>query len=356
MACLLLVGIQAAASQYRPNQPAMEAYKKGKQLLLEHSSRRVYGTPGTKEEYATAARQFEAATKLDPKFIDAYLALAGVYRDWSSLYLPSENEREILWQKAAALYKKAVSIDPTRADLYLHLIITTKDTDEQISYIEKAIQLAPDHPRAHEALARILLSQGKIDRAYEEYLSHLGVSPYRGRQDGLDHIVFAKSLADRGRPKEAVQIFKKVLALSSEESRFQQCYLFLTLDLKRYTAFKEFVHTVRRLMPYCTNFEHADRAVQLSNEGKIDEAINELKLQLKVNPYYPDTYFLLEDIYMRRKEPGKALVVVKEYFEMEKDPVVRCKVYRRLRKQEYKRLGEQFIEQLKRECEGEKRN
>ncbi|MFQ5853256.1 MAG: tetratricopeptide repeat protein [Candidatus Binatia bacterium] len=332
---------------------AAQYYKKGLQQFQQGCLPEDF----SQDLCSSAIDKLKKAIELDPTQIDAYLALAQAYWNKSFLDFKSEQEQMALQEKAVTLYREIVAIDPNNIDAHYELTVRTTDANEKIGLLKRIIELNPRHSAAHRDLALILISRGKVDEAFKEYLTHLQVSPYRGRQDGFNHIYFARLVEKAGRRDMALEIYREILRVTADESRFERCYLFVRkVDLNRYAPFKDFVEEVQRLMPYCTKLEHRDRAVRLQREGKIDKAIEELKLQLRVNPYYPETYFLLEDIYIGRKEPDKALKVVKKYFEIEKDLVVRCKVYRRLRKQEYKRLDEQFIEQLKRECEGAKRN
>src|SRR5437867_2997838 len=93
--------------------------------------------------------------------------------------------------------------------------------NKAVEELVKAIKLNPKHAMARRDLAQVLMSQGKVDEAFKEYMRYLQLGSYRSRQDGFDHMLFAKSLAQAGRLKEAVEIYEKVLALAHDESRFE---------------------------------------------------------------------------------------------------------------------------------------
>jgi tetratricopeptide (TPR) repeat protein len=297
-----------------------------------------------------AINKLEAVIKLDPKKTEAYLILAKAYWNKSFLDSKSTQDQDALQEKAAALVRKALDIDPNNAEAAYELTFYIKNPDEQIMLLRKTIEINSKHPEAHGDLARILMKQGNVDDAIKEFRIHLQVSPHPGAQDVNNYILFARSLSQSGRLKESVQIYEKILDLTKEESRFERCQYFKSLNVEHYSAFKDFAAKVKKLRPYCTKLGHRDRAVQMERQGKIDEVIQELQLQIKENPYYEDSYFLLEDIYKNQGQMNKALDALKMYFEVEKDPVERCKNYRRLNLNIYTQIDKQFVEKLKSDC------
>jgi len=340
-------------------QPSMAQNKKMVAEYYKEASR-IFQESCTSENYDQklcdqAINKLEKIIADDPKRTDAYLVLAKAYWNKSFLDIKSQQDQKMLQEKAATLVRKAVNIDPNNAEAAYELTFYTQDPDEQIMLLRKAIKINPKHSRAHGDLARVLMKKGKVDEAIKEYRIHLQVNPYRGTQDVNNHILFARLLSQSGRLNESIEIYENVLDLTKEESRFERCQYFKSLDLETYSAFKEFTAKIQKLRQYCTKLEHRDRAIQLEHQGKIDEAIKELQLQIKENPYYENSYFILEDIYKSTGQMDKALDSVKKYFEIEKDPVERCKQYRRLNLNVYKQIDKQFVDKLKSDCENEKK-
>lgn len=325
---------------------AQEHYEKGKKIW----ETRCPEEGCTLDEVDEALRELKKAIELDPKYVDALVTLGDMLRTYPSR-APKESPKEY--------YQKASAIAPRRADIYsrlAELALSENNQKEHIELLRKVIELAPNDPRAHGDLAKSLLSQKQLDEAKKEYRIQMEVIPYRSRQDGFDHLNFAGLLAEVGQLDAAVEIYEKLLILIRREPnpRFEACILFNSVDLRRFAIFKEFLGKVERLKPYCTNDGHLRRSVQLEREGKIKEAIEELNLQLKENPYYEETYFILEDIYKRQKQMDKALEVVKKYFEIEKEPSERCKRYMSLSLGYYESIDREFINKLRKECERDK--
>ncbi len=323
---------------------ALDAYRKGQQLIDELHSQGE--GEGTKDGYDKAAKEFEKAIALDPNLVNAYLALAQTY--WNkSLYPSSDRERAELQEQALALYQKVIAIDPSHAEVYYQLSFRIQNGSDRFFYLKKTVELDPQHPWAHGQLAEALVARGEVDEAFTQYLLHLEVSPYRGRQDGFNGIWFARSLTQAGRPQEAIKILERLLML--EPRAMQRCFVFAQVNLESYRAFPAFVEQVEQLLPYCTKLEHRNRAVALIHEGKTTEALQELHLQLKANRHYPETYRLLRDLYEADGQQDKAQAIIVRYLEVEKDEAEQCRAFKRLHSR-YKRIDQQIMRKLRAEC------
>ena len=297
-----------------------------------------------------AVAKLEKAIQADPNLKEAYLTLARAY--WNQAYgTNSKQSQAALERKAKDVLQKLTVIDPNYADAYFELGVRAENNAEQQKLLERTVSLNPQHPEAHRYLAQILLEQGRLDEAVKEYKLHLQVSPDHSPEEAAHHVNFALALEQAGRTQDAASILQQTLLMTAGESEYERCRLFEHVDLNRYASFVQLRAGVERLRPYCTNFEHRDRAVQLEQQGKTGEAVAELQLQLQQNPAYRDAYFLLEQIYLKQGEKLKALSVIKKYFETEKDPAERCRAFPLVHLPTYQSLDPLFIGKLKRECE-----
>lgn len=299
-----------------------------------------------------AVDRLQKAIELDPSLRDAYITLAQAY--WNlSFQTESRQERETLRQRSVELLHRLIEIDPTQADSYYKLSYRIGDPEERIDLLRKVTELEPKHPHAHRDLAMLLLPQGKPEEAVEEYKVHLEVSPHALARDARNNIFFADSITQAGYAGEAIEILEATLVEVQKQGRHHACRLFEPLDLRSYEAFKEFVEKVRTLRPYCTNLEHRNQAVRLMREGKEEEAIQELQLQLQINPYYEETYFLLSELYEKQGKIGEVLATWEKYFKVEPDPTIRCETFARLRSalvRRYKGSDKPFVQKLIKEC------
>src|SRR5207244_1090810 len=99
----------------------------------------------------------------------------------------------------------------------------------------------------HLELARLLLAQRHSDEAIEEFRIHLNVSPYGGRDDGFGDMYFARLLERAGYKKEAGDAYTRILAATKNESAFERCYLFGTLNLDEYQEFETVATEIKKL-------------------------------------------------------------------------------------------------------------
>lgn len=336
---------QVSASQ---RSSAQLAYKEGVRLVEESGVRRL----DDKSSYELGINRLEHALKLDPTFIDAYMALAKAYWNYQLFFPDSDAKRAESREKSLALYRKVIDIKPDFADAYAQLsIVGGQNEEERVALLKKALALNPQHNWARAALARVLLSRGSFHEAAQQYRTHMEVSTYGGIQDAHNHAAFASSLANEGQLREAVEIYETMLKLAESERQFHRCILVRDIDVDKFKEYEDFTNTVRKLRPYCTALGHYNKAVQLIGEQKYDEAIQELRLQLAENPYPDGTYIALEDIYNKRGQPGKALEVVKSYLKIQKEPIERCRFFNRLNIRTYEKLDSKFIDQLRKECD-----
>jgi tetratricopeptide (TPR) repeat protein len=79
--------------------------------------------------------------------------------------------------------------------------------DEAIAHFQKALEINPDIPDAHQNLGFALLQQGRTDEAITQYQRLLQLRP-----DAADtHSILGDALAQRGRVDEAIAQYQKAL-------------------------------------------------------------------------------------------------------------------------------------------------
>ncbi len=85
------------------------------------------------------------------------------------------------------------------------------------------------------------------------------------------------------------------------ERRAKRCLLLQSADPRLAEARPTVRRELQELRPYCTDTEHLDRAVELEQQGRVDEAVTELERQVATNPKPEETYVVLERL--RRLSP-----------------------------------------------------
>lgn len=340
----------AAASPAAPQGPVNPDYRQGREL-----SEQGCQPDGFDEKLCRqAAARLEKAVEAEPTLKEAYLLLARAYWNQGSV-TESKQEQAALAKKSRDVLQKLAALDPNYADAYFELAVRAEDPAEQQRLFERTVAANPQHPEAHRYLAQTLLDQGKVDDAVREYKLHMQFAPYTGPEAASNHVNFAVLVEQAGRTAAAADILQQTLKLTASEGKLERCRLFEFVNPDTYAGFAQLRAGLDQVRPFCTNYGHRDRAVRLQSEGKIDEAVSELQLQLQQNPSYREAYFLLEQLFLKKNQKLKALSVVKKYFETEKDPAERCRAVPLVHLPTYQSMDPVFVGRLRQECEAKQK-
>jgi len=189
--------------------------------------------------YLKALREAEKALVLNPNLADAYAQIGLIKRnydyDWKGahdaykkgLELEPDNVNVIdgssglaytlgRLNEAIKLERRAIDIDPVKADGYLWLATYAFYAglpDESISYFRKCIELNPQYPSAHSSLARSYLEKGRPDLALVEIEKEK--DPF-WKSFGLGIINYAL-----GKMNEADKKLEEIIKSNGDDSAFQ---------------------------------------------------------------------------------------------------------------------------------------
>lgn len=304
----------------------------------------------------TIAR-LERLVRQDPRRDDARLALAracwnaGMAAEAAGAASGPGGARE-LKGRSLELFRGLGTSGPraVRKEALRELGQRLDDDPERAATLQKAVDLDPRDAAAQRDLGFALLARGKPDEALAAYRRAQAIEPRTSPEGALQHVRFAQGLAEAGRPAEAVRIYRGLLEPTDLATRRERCLALQPVDLASYGRFPDFVRQVEALRPHCNGLEHRDRAVELERAGQPREAIAELEEQLRANPVYDETYFLLERLLRRAGQPERAAEVVRRYFDQEKDAAERCRNFRYLPLAARAALGGDRVEKLGREC------
>jgi tetratricopeptide (TPR) repeat protein len=138
------------------NPEAMALYQRG---LHQHEQ-------GTRAATERAVKFFKAAIEADPKFANAYVALADAYLDFSSP-LQSKQEAE---QQVQMLLQKALALDDDLADAHAAMAEIKQQNGDFAgadAELSRALSLNPNSIPAIVAKRRYLMTFGEYDQAME---------------------------------------------------------------------------------------------------------------------------------------------------------------------------------------------
>lgn len=184
------------------NPEAQDAYLRGKFLLEQRSTNAI----------ENAVREFETAVMLDPDFALGYAQLAiatvmlthGEYGD-----LPASETIA----SAEPLTARAMMLEPALPEAHMsaaYLELWKGRAEVALPYIERAIQLSPNHALAHSWLGETYQLLGLYQAYYNATLTSLSLDPL-SVPTLFNHIT---SLVDRNRLSEASGELEKLQSVS----------------------------------------------------------------------------------------------------------------------------------------------
>jgi len=158
----------------------------------------------TKETTLHARQLFQQATQLDPRYADAYAALAATYLlEWTWQWQQTPQALDL----AFALVQQATSLNDTLASAQMilgNVFLWKKEYDRALAATEKAIALDPNDAEGYATLGEILTWIDKPDKAIEWTQKAIRLNP-RASTSYLWILGHAHRLAGRCETAIAVQ-------------------------------------------------------------------------------------------------------------------------------------------------------
>ena len=133
----------------------------------------------TPEDNLRAREQYRKAIGLDPKYVNAWVALAGTYY-WERRWTRGE-EREETFRKMIEISEKAMIMDPSYSGCYMlrSLIHAKKEQfDESLADARKSVALEPNNANVTYYLGTRLVFDGQPEAAIVVLQRAMRLSPY----------------------------------------------------------------------------------------------------------------------------------------------------------------------------------
>ncbi|MEO7598747.1 MAG: tetratricopeptide repeat protein, partial [Opitutus sp.] len=181
--------------------------------------------------------------------------------------------------------------DPKRLALLGTAAYQTRRGDRGVSFLQRALHLAPEDPAAYLALGTLHLQLGEPAKAQPVLEEGLRL-PGRGH----DHVMLAVNLAEALRPQrrsdEALRVIQEALKDSPTAYELHSELGALLVDLGRIEESVKAYRQAVALVPddADSNFSLGSNLLAL---GQREEAMRYLKRSLTLQPTYPKTLILL---------------------------------------------------------------
>lgn len=217
------------------------------------------------KDYDRAIEAFKTAIKIDSKYKKPYLNIGSTYIDQGNLDM------------GLSYYQKALELDPYYSLAYLAIgdfYLRQKDFNQSLVNLKKALELDPDEPDIYELLAEAYIGLGQYQSAIDASNKGLKLAP----NNASLYISLGNVYRAMGDSKKAEEYLSKGRSLQSKTS-----YLY-----------------------------HHNLGVEYKFDGKIDEAEEEFKKALELEPKLVDSYIPLSRIYESKYGKDKAIELLEK--------------------------------------------
>jgi tetratricopeptide (TPR) repeat protein len=257
-----------------------------KAIELDDASAQAHSNLGIvyfeQKDYERAAAAYERALSLQPDFAEAHNNLGNALR---ALERPKE---------AIACYQRAVTLREAYPEAYNNMAAALRDTEDFESAehaYRKAIGLKPSYIDAINNLSILLLHKDRT----EEALRILGDALKLDEKHVTTLLNVAKVQLKRGSYEIAEQAVRVALGLDAERAEAHCVLGQVYHELDRHEAALACVAEAIRLDPEAADLR-SYHAVILKSVGRLDEAREELKTALELNPRLYGAYSNLNDL------------------------------------------------------------
>jgi tetratricopeptide (TPR) repeat protein len=267
------------------------------QLFLTHIDENGRSTPPvvldrfTETDRAANIPEFvpltsDSIAKIEERFLDAY----------SFLRAGMANERTGDYTGAVRSYRRGLEIEPENVELLNAMgfsLFQQGKNKEAVVAFEKALAADPKHWKAHNNMALASIDLGELEVAEAHYRESLAIKPQPAIYNDLGFV-----LERQGMPEEAAEAFRKALELDPESASAQYN---LGASLVRSGEFAKAESHLRAALAKNPNTQtYTALGIALWQQGRVDEAIANLRAAIKADPKNAAPYDTLGTILIQQ--------------------------------------------------------
>lgn len=214
---------------------------------------------------------------------------------------------------AEKCFEKALEIsdDVEIRQSLARICLSRNDFDGAEANLEALCNLEPDTPGFHISLAEVCIQAGKLDKADSECRKALELSP----DLAMPHYILAEKADKQGNYLEAVVQLTQAISLKSD---YDEAYLLRGQVLCRMMQFGEAEKDADVLIQH--GGDDSEEVIRLkacicAHTGREVEASELLEKAISLNPFEPEIYVGLSNVYLKLNDKDKAIKVLEEGME-----------------------------------------
>ncbi|TNC81204.1 MAG: hypothetical protein C9356_10065 [Oleiphilus sp.] len=251
------------------------------QLFLTHIDEDGNSTPPvvldrfTGEDRAANIPEFvpvpaNTIAQIDEQFLDAY----------SFLRAGMANERTGNYADAVESYKKGLEAEPENVEILNSMgfsLFQLGKSNEAVASLEKALAIDPKHYKAHNNMALASIDMGELELAEIHYRESLAIEPQASIYNDLGYV-----LELQGMTEDAVEAYRQALELDPDSAT---SHYNLATHLARQNDYRDAEAHLRAALKTRQDAKvYTGLGAVLWQQGKADEAVQNLRLAVKENP------------------------------------------------------------------------
>ena len=194
-------------------------------------------------------------------------------------------------QEAEAIYRELIAAGTRNHTIYGNLAaiyLMQSRHDKSVPLLQKALEIKPNYPDAHNNLGVALAEQGDLEAAIASYNTALQLkSNYPDAHNNL-----GVALAKQGDLDPAIASYHTSLQLNPN---YPDAYYNLGVALAKQGDLDAAIATYHTALQLKSNYPdaHNNLGVALAEQGDLDAAIASYHTALQLKPDYPDAYYNL---------------------------------------------------------------
>jgi tetratricopeptide (TPR) repeat protein len=186
------------------------------------------------------------------------------------------------WHDSVTVWTQSLAVEEHNPAAHNNLAFVLDDRGETaaaIGHLERALVLRPDYLTARVRLGNILLAQGRLDEARQQFAAAVAIDPTSVA--ALTNL--GKVLTDQGHPADAIPLHERALAIDPM-SALTELNLGMAFVAQERTA-DALVHFDRALALDPDNAHaHNNRGNMLLAEGRTEDGLRAIERSLELSP------------------------------------------------------------------------